>query len=101
MANVNVTAESGTSKNIYTQDAELVMVGPVAYNASGDSVTITDAKEVHFILPCTKNSTSTDVFTGTGQVDYSEDPGRIYITPDAAAGTGEAFVLVYLDRDPS
>lgn len=101
MANVNVTVESGTGKNVYTGDAELVMVGPVTYAASGDTITVTDAKEIHWLSVCGKQSTGNDVFTGTAGTAYDADPGRIVFTPDNATGTGEIYALVYLDRDPS
>lgn len=98
MANINVTLESGTTKNVYNQEADLVMVGPVTYNASNDSVTVTDAKRIYWAAPCVYNPTTGKTYhSGTVWCDYSADPGRIYIYD--SDGTGHAYVLICVDRE--
>ena len=94
MANVNTTAASGSVRNCYTDDVDLVFVGPIAFAASGDTVTIQDAEEVTWAMPCVMDSGS-DIESGTCMIDYSAGSGRINITN---AKTGSAYIMAVVKR---
>lgn len=100
MANVNVTLESGTTKNIYNDEAELVMIGPVTRNATGDTITITDAKNVYWFVPCAVNPTSKDMFyQGTSAVEFTATQGTATIHNAVVVGTGVAYMLALVGRE--
>lgn len=87
---------AGTSDNIHTHDEEMVMVGPVTFNASGDTITITDADKIYWAIPCIVNPTQKQVFC-SGTSETNDSTGAISIT--VTDGTGQAYILALLNRD--
>jgi len=97
MANVNFTADSGSVKNVFTQDVDLVFIRDAALAASTgtDSVTLTDVKKILWAVPCVVDTSTLDVYAGTAFGNYVDDPGRLYIE---AGSVGTAYILAVIQR---
>jgi len=97
--NVTFTAITGSVKNVFTGDVDLVLIKNVPYSSSGDSVTLTDVKRIYWAVPCLLASagTSDDVYAGTALCDYSDDPGRIDLYC-VGGSAGTANILAVIER---
>jgi len=97
MANISIEAKGGTSsKNLFTQDVGLYMIDGVKA-AQNDTITVTDAKFIKWAVPCVVES-GFNMYAGTSSVAYASDPGQIKL---AGTATGTAYVLAYIETDPT
>jgi len=100
MANVEYTAASGSVKNIFTDDVDLVLIGPVVRATDKDTVTLTDVKKIYWAMPCILGCAGTgdDVYAGTAFCDYSVGSGTIAMH-GAAGSAGTGYILAVIARE--
>ena len=94
MANTTISVASGTARNVFTGDVDLVMIGPVEIQAAKDTLTLSDVSEVYWVLP---SFVQTETYTGdvtTGTVGWDQSQGLYTI----GNTTGTMYLLTMVKR---